>query len=219
MKKNFLFIFSMFIAFPSDGWCEFINPFEERGGGDNLPPVHKIIISGKKEAFLDCLEKGLLNVNIKSPTGHTPLMTAILTNNLEMAEALIHDENVDLNLQDDEGNTALIWAVRKLQAGLAAMLLRDMRCDAEILSFSKKSAYTWAKNINDSDMLKVFLKYQKRSSIGDVEEFIRQIKKSTDSEAGTAFDSETFQIILNGEDADNSEKEEFKKSKHCCAIL
>jgi len=108
------------------------------------------------------------NINIKSRSGHTPLMRAAMNELPEACELLIN-KGANVNLISEKGFTALmfvsgkiygthLWQPRLSQLEVAKILLEN-KANKDIKANNKRTAVSYAKASNNQGMLELLANY------------------------------------------------------------
>ena len=67
---------------------------------DGQTPLHFVCIHTHQEAFCSLMEMSSISTNLKNKMGNTPLMEAILSNNMFAVRALIANPKVDIRVKN-----------------------------------------------------------------------------------------------------------------------
>lgn len=85
-----------------------------------------------------------INVNTQDDDGLTPLMAAVISEDINIVKPFLKASGVDLNVQDNEGRTALIFGATNGKDDIVKVLIADPRIKLNIQDISGNSALIWS---------------------------------------------------------------------------
>nr|XP_022906435.1 rabankyrin-5 [Onthophagus taurus] len=92
-----------------------------------------------------------VNINARNRQGFTALHIAIISDNRNVFDVLLHQENLDLNVLNDQNKTPLYYALRKYEAG------QDSRDSYALQLLEKGAKLDLDRSDNDDDLLQILL--------------------------------------------------------------
>ena len=101
--------------------------------------LYKACLAGNVATVQACLARGV-NVNAKH-NGNTPLIIAVIYNNIEIVRILLARDDLDIAATDDVGN-ALHWACYNGYAECVALLGQDRRMNSKIINLKTENYET-----------------------------------------------------------------------------
>ena len=128
--------------------------FEAKGLSVNLVKYRGVNLTvmaaqWNKLEFMRLMIKNGADLNVKTKVqGRSPLMMALLTQNIPMLELLLQQPSVDLNVRNAAGIPAIVFALRN-DGCLQAFLRFKERVNIDIGSPDKQTALSYAQEMND----------------------------------------------------------------------
>jgi len=101
---------------------------------------------------VESLIRNQANINVQDSNGYTPLMIAVIKENVPIVEMLLLNY-ADTNIKDSRGSTALIHSIQIDNMEIFKMLAYDDRTSAE----NKGDALIIASLFNNKEMVKILI--------------------------------------------------------------
>ncbi len=125
---------------------------------DGLNVLLYALESGKSNRIIIKLIEYITNINIPNPQGNTPLMLAVMNNNIEVVQLLLRS-GANVNVKNNKGNTALMIASAIKPPNIQIIkILLDNGADIDIKNNISDTAEIIAKNKTNMQIVQLLNK-------------------------------------------------------------